>query len=209
MRPAGRTARRRFFRSPGARPPRHGLAVGAVLGHRVEGIDHRQYPRQQRNLLALEAPRVALAVPALVVGQDVLEMWMSSGDACAILKPTSGCRLISCHSASFSGARLARMFLSTLILPMSCSVESSSSAPDPPRQLQRAPQPLRELRQPLRVGLGFVALSSMVFLMELKMELCRLRCSRILRRYMASSAALYTRRPARPARAWWPSPARG
>ena len=49
---------------------RHRLVVRAVRGERVEVVDHRQDARAERNLLALQALRIALAVPALVVAED-------------------------------------------------------------------------------------------------------------------------------------------
>jgi hypothetical protein len=48
-------------------------AVGAVGGHRVEGVGHREDARPQRDRLADEAARVALAVPALVMAADHLD----------------------------------------------------------------------------------------------------------------------------------------
>ena len=45
----------------------HRLAIGAVRGQRVERVGDREHARRERDLLALEAVRVAGAVPALVV----------------------------------------------------------------------------------------------------------------------------------------------
>jgi hypothetical protein len=45
----------------------HRFAVRTVAGHGVEGVDDREDPCCERDLLLAEAPRVALPVPALVV----------------------------------------------------------------------------------------------------------------------------------------------
>ena len=47
-----------------------GVAVGVARGHHVVGVGDRDHPRQQRDVLADEAARVAAAVDALVVGED-------------------------------------------------------------------------------------------------------------------------------------------
>ena len=47
-------------------------AVGVARDHHVVGVGDRDHPRQQRDRLAGELVRVALAVPALVVAEDDL-----------------------------------------------------------------------------------------------------------------------------------------
>ena len=49
---------------------RQRLAVGAVGGHRVQGVAGVDDARLDRNLLALEAVRVARAIPSLVLGPN-------------------------------------------------------------------------------------------------------------------------------------------
>ena len=44
--------------------PRHGGAVGAIGTHRVERIRQRQHAADQRDLVAGDLVRVAVAVPA-------------------------------------------------------------------------------------------------------------------------------------------------
>ena len=44
--------------------------VGAVGAHRVVGVADQRHPARERDLLAREAVRIALAVPALVLGPD-------------------------------------------------------------------------------------------------------------------------------------------
>src|SRR5665648_1151160 len=53
---------------------------------------------------------------------------ISSEVACAILKPTSGCFLISAHSSSLSLPGFDKILASTPILPISCKVANSSSS---------------------------------------------------------------------------------
>ena len=48
----------------------HRLVIRPLGHQRVEVVHHRQDARAERNLLALRAGRIALAVPALVVAQD-------------------------------------------------------------------------------------------------------------------------------------------
>ena len=50
----------------------HRRPVGVARGHHVVGVGDRDDPRQLRDLLALEAARIALAVDPLVVGEDDL-----------------------------------------------------------------------------------------------------------------------------------------
>src|ERR1700680_4460062 len=49
-----------------------GLAIGAVGGHGVERVCHRENARPQGNLLTLEAARITRAVEELLVGEDDL-----------------------------------------------------------------------------------------------------------------------------------------
>ena len=53
-------------------PPRRviALAVGLVVRHRVERVRDREDARDERNLGAAKAARIAEAVPALVMGRD-------------------------------------------------------------------------------------------------------------------------------------------
>ena len=48
----------------------HGLAVGPIGGHRVEGVACGDDPGADRDLLAGQAVRVPVSVPALVVSAD-------------------------------------------------------------------------------------------------------------------------------------------
>src|SRR5436190_9504870 len=71
-------------RALGDRPARvrqrGGGPVGPVCGDRVERVGDREDPRRERDLLALQAVRVALAVPALVVVLDDVGRRLEEGD---------------------------------------------------------------------------------------------------------------------------------
>ena len=54
--------------------------VGTVRRQRIEVVDHREDPRPERNLLALEAVRIPLAVPTLVVRQYERRHRVREGD---------------------------------------------------------------------------------------------------------------------------------
>ena len=84
----GRTACRRSGAARRARAAGDAPAVGAVGGHRVEGVARRAtIARAERDLLAGEAVRVAGAVPALVAGahepRDAAERGRGGDDALA------------------------------------------------------------------------------------------------------------------------------
>ena len=46
------------------------LAIGVARGHHVVDVGDRDHPRERGDLGALQAPRIALPVDALVVGED-------------------------------------------------------------------------------------------------------------------------------------------
>ena len=48
----------------------HRPVIGTVGGERVEVVDHREDARAERDLVALQPLRIALAVPAFVVAED-------------------------------------------------------------------------------------------------------------------------------------------
>ena len=52
-------------------PLRHRRTVGAVLGHRIVGIDNRQNPRRQGNFRAFETLGITVAIPAFMVTENI------------------------------------------------------------------------------------------------------------------------------------------
>jgi hypothetical protein len=136
----------------------HGPAVHPVLGHRVIGVHDGQQPGQQRNLVPGEAPRIAEAVPLLVVGQDVVrhvgQLRRRGGDAVAdfgvlfhlfpflVIEPAGLVEdaVVHAHLADVVQHGVQRQLVHLLLL-----------------QPQRLAHPAGEAHQPLAVGLGFAA----------------------------------------------------
>ena len=103
-------------------PPRgHGLVIRPLGGQRVEVVDDRQDARAERDLVASQALRIALAVPALVVAQDErrdrIRKWHGADDFGSDLRVQPD--LLKLLLRQRSG--LGRMCSGTASLPMSCS----------------------------------------------------------------------------------------
>ena len=85
---------------------RHRAAVLAVFAHGVEAIDDREHARRERYLLALQAVRVAGAVPALVVVADDGHERVRELDAFEYLRADHRVQL---HPVELGGGELARL----------------------------------------------------------------------------------------------------
>ena len=102
--------------------------VGAVRGHRIEGVHHRDDAGLARDPVAAEAVRETRTRPAARDGSArCAAPWATrSGRAPGSSRPRAVCSLTCSNSAGVSGPGLFRMSSRVPILPMSCSSRAES-----------------------------------------------------------------------------------
>ena len=108
---------------------RERLAVHAVAGHRVVGVAGEHDPRGERDLLAGDAVRIALAVLTLVAGpHDLPDAAQQPAHRSSMNWPSIVWVFMTANSSAVSLAGLFRISFGIAILPMSCSIAANSSS---------------------------------------------------------------------------------
>ena len=100
---------------------RQRLVERAVRAERVEVVHRGENARAERDRLARQSARIALAVPALVMALDDRRHGVRERHVPMISAPICGWTCIRWNSSCVSGPGFDRMCSGTASLPMSCS----------------------------------------------------------------------------------------